>query len=305
MRVLILGAGGVGGYLGYRLARLGGAQVSLVARGTHLEAIREHGLRVIDDGEEATIRPEHAIADPSGLGAFDLILVTVKHTDLASSLELIRENITPNTLILPLLNGVEHRREILEVYPDADVMEGCIYILSNIVEPGTIRKKGAIFNLCWGREDFDPTDYPRITALFNRALPRHKPTADIAPEQWRKYLFISPMAALTSLYDKTMDRIVAEHSEELKGLMNEITALARAKGIPLNDETVEETFERMGKTLPGAKTSMQLDLERGKPAEIEALVGYVVKDGKRMGVDVSGMERVYRELKIRSTTIDK
>jgi 2-dehydropantoate 2-reductase len=175
-------------------------------------------------------------------------------------------------------------------------MEGCIYILSNILEPGVIRKKGTIFNLCWGREAFDPADYPQITALFDCALPRHKPTTDIALEQWRKYLFISPMAALTSLYDKTMDRIVAEHSKELKGLMDEIAALARSKGIPLDNETVQKTFERMRQTLPGAKTSMQLDLERGKPAEIEALVGYVVKEGKKLGVDVSGMERVYGEL---------
>jgi len=297
MRVLILGGGGVGGYLGYRLARFGKAEVSLVARGKHLAMIRERGLRVIDDGEEATIRPEHTVADPSELGAFDLILVTVKHTDLASSLELIRENIAPQTLILPLLNGVDHRREILELYPDADVMEGCIYILSNILEPGVIRKKGAIFNLCWGREGFDPTDYTEIITLFDRALPRHKPTADIALEQWRKYLFISPMAALTSLHGKTMDRIVAEHSEELRQLMDEIASLARAKGIPLSDETVDKTFERMRQTLPGAKTSMQLDLERSKHAEIEALVGYVVREGKKLDVDVSGMERVYGALK--------
>jgi len=296
MRVLILGAGGVGGYLGYRLARFGQAQVSLVARGAHLEAIRERGLGVIDDTEEATIRPEHAVSDLSGLGEFDLIIVAVKHTDLAGSLELIRDNIAPHTLILPLLNGVDHRREILERYPEADVTEGCIYILSNIVEPGVIRKKGAIFNLCWGREGFDPADYPQITALFDRALPRHKPTADIALEQWRKYLFISPMAALTSLYGKTMDRIVAEHPEELRRLMEEIAALARATGIPLDEKTVDKTFERMRQTLPGAKTSMQLDLERGKPAEIEALVGYVVKEGEKLGVDVSGMERVYGEL---------
>lgn len=297
MRVLILGAGGVGGYLGYRLARFGGAEVSLVARGGHLEAIRERGLRVMDDGEEALIHPAHTVADPSGLGSFDLILVTVKHTDLTGSLELIRDNISPETVILPLLNGVDHRREILEFYPDADVMEGCIYILSNILEPGVIRKKGSVFNLCWGREDFDPAEYPDLLSLFDRALPRHRPTADIAREQWKKYLFISPMATLTTLYALPMDGIVTSHSDELLRLMEEIAALARTKGIPLDESSVMQTFEQMKKTLPGAKTSMQLDREHGKAIELEALTGYVVHEGEKSGVDISGMRRAYRLLR--------
>jgi len=296
MKIMIVGAGGVGGYLGARFIRAEENQVSLVARGAHLEAIRQQGLRIVDRQDEYTVKPAHAVEDPSDLGSQDLILLTLKATDLEAGLEAIRSNVSEKTVILPLLNGVEYRPRILRHYPQADALEGCIYILSNIVEPGLIRKKGEIFRLCWGKEGFDPADYPEIVALFDRSLPRHKPTADIAVEQWRKFLFISPMAALTSLYRIPMDRVYTEHRAQLRRLLEEITTLARTKGIPLGEKEIEATLTQASKVLPGAKTSMQLDLERGKPAEIEALVGYVVKEGRRMGVDVSEMEQVYRLL---------
>ncbi len=297
MKIMIVGAGGVGGYLGGSFIRAGENEVSLIARGTHLEAIRTQGLRIIDQQEEYTVHPAHALEDPSGLGIQDLILLTLKATDLEAGLESIRSNVSEQTVILTLLNGVEYRPRILKHYPQADALEGCIYILSNIVEPGVIRKKGEIFRLCWGKEDFDPDDYSPVTRLFDRSLPRHKPTADIAFEQWQKFLFISPMAALTSLYKISMDQVYKEHRAQLRRLLEEITTLAQAKGIPLGDKEIEATLAQASKVLPGAKTSMQLDLERGKPAEIEALVGYVVKEGKRLGVDVSEMERVYQILK--------
>ncbi|WP_456456978.1 ketopantoate reductase family protein [Nitratifractor sp.] len=297
MKIMIVGAGGVGGYLGARFIRAGEEAVSLVARGAHLEAIRQEGLQIEDAEERYTVHPAHVLEDPAGLGIQDLILLTLKATDLETGLESLRSNVSERTVILPLLNGVEYRPRILQHYPRADALEGCIYILSNIIEPGVIRKKGEIFRLCWGKENFDPADYAAIARLFDRSLPRHKPTADIAFEQWRKFLFISPMAALTSLYKISMDQVYKEHRAQLRRLLEETTALARAKGIPLGDKEIEATLAQASKVLPGAKTSMQLDLEQGKPAEIEALVGYVVKEGKRLGMDVSEMERVYKHLK--------
>jgi len=297
MKILILGAGGVGGYVGALLGARGGAEVSLVARGAHLEAIRKNGLQIVEDDKRWTFHPAATVDDPAELGAFDLILVTVKHTSLSESLGLIASNIGPKTVILPLMNGVEHRREILARYPDADVLEGCIYILSHIERPGVIRKKGEVFRLCWGREGFDPSEYAVLCELFDRALPLHKPTAKIALEQWKKYLFIASMAALTSYYRIPMERVVAEHQEELEKLLEEIAAIARAKGVPLDEEIVRNTLRKMEKTVPGAKTSMQRDLEQGKAAEIEALPGYVVHEGKHLGVPTPVMERIYRSLK--------
>jgi 2-dehydropantoate 2-reductase len=297
MKILILGAGGVGGYVGALLGTRGGAEVSLVARGAHLEAIRKNGLQIVEDDERWTFHPAAAVDDPGELGLFDLILVTVKHTSLREGLELIASNFAPGTVILPLMNGVEHRQEILARYPEADVLEGCIYILSHIERPGVIRKKGDIFQLCWGREGFDPAEYPAIRELFDRALPRHKPTARIAEAQWKKFLFISSMAALTSYYGQSMDRIATEHAGELEELMRELLALAQAKGVELGAETLAQSLEQARRVLPGAKTSMQRDLERGKPAEIEALLGRVVREGEKLDLPTPLMSEIYRKLR--------
>ncbi len=297
MRVLILGAGGVGGYIGAQLIRHTDAEVSMVARGSHLQAIREQDLEIREDEENYTVRPAHAVADPSDLGTFDLILVTVKATDLDVSLERIRNNVKVRTVLLPLLNGVDHDRKLRSVFPDARILNGCIYILSNIVEPGVIRKRGSIFQICWGRRDFDPEDFRDLSELFNRAKLHHKATERIDHKVWKKFLFISPMAALTSLYRIPMDRVVLEHRQELEGMMGELLGLARKREIPLDRDDLERTLERMAKTLPGAKTSMQLDLEKGKPAEIENLVGHPVREGKRLGIPTPFYSKVYDALK--------
>ena len=271
--------------------------MSLVVRGAHLDAIRTRGLRIVEGEERYTVSPAHAVEDPSDLGVQDLILITLKDTDLDAGLERLRPNISERTVILPLLNGVEYRPRILKKYPEADVLEGCIYILSNILEPGVIRRKGTVFQLCWGREDFDPADYSSIVTLFDRAFPRHKPGTNIAYAQWRKFLFISPMAALTSLYRIPMDQVLTRHTDELHRLLREVVALAQAGGVALGEREIDAVLAQAAQVLPGAKTSMQLDLERGKPAEIEALTGYVVREGKRRGVEVREMERIYRLLR--------
>lgn len=296
MKTLILGAGGVGGYLGARLLRADASEVALVARGAHLAAIRERGLRIVEDEESYTVHPDYAVDDPSSLGIYDLIFVSVKSTSLGKSLPLISKNIGPNTVIIPLLNGVDHDRYIREYYPQADVFNGCIYILSNIVEAGVIRKKGKIFNLCWGRESFDPQAYRPIAELFDRAGLRHKATPAIEYEVWRKFLFISPMAALTTLYDIPMDRVLAEHEEEFVGMLEELVALAQARHIPIGAKELEQTLQRARKTLPGAKTSMQLDREQGKETEVETLVGHIVREGERLGIPTPIYRRIYEAL---------
>lgn len=297
MKTLILGAGGVGGYLGARLLCAEASEVTLVARGEHLAAIRERGLHIIEDDESYTVHPDYAVDDPSPLGIYDLIFVTVKSTSLEKSLPLISKNIGPDTVIIPLLNGVDHDRYIHKYYPEADVLDGCIYILSNIVEPGVIRKKGKIFNLCWGRKGFDPEVYRPIAELFDRAGLRHKATPAIEYEVWRKFLFISPMAALTTLYDIPMDRVIAEHKKEFVGMLGELVSLAQARGISLGAKETEQTLQRAHKTQPGAKTSMQLDREQGKETEVETLVGHVVREAERLGVPSPIYRRVYEALK--------
>ena len=297
-KILIAGSGGVGSYVGAQLIRHTDADVSLLARGSHLEAIREKGLTIEEENERYTVHPAQATDDPGELGTFDLIILSAKATSLDATLKQLEANITPNTVLLPLLNGVGHADTIHRYYPQSVILDGHIYIFSNIIIPGTVRKRGNLFRLVWGSEQtIDPTIIHAITDRFDTAGLRHHHSESISLDNWKKYLFISAFASLTAYHNKPMDAITAEHTEELETLMHEIVAVAQAKTIPLTEEHITAALTQATKVAPGARTSLQLDIEQGKPAEVEALCGYIVHEGERLGMEVPGMERIYKSLK--------
>jgi len=279
MRVLIAGSGGVGGYLGAKFAQ-SGASVTLLARGEHLKAIQESGLTIIDNNQKFTIDSIEAVDDSSNCGTFDLIIISVKSTSFRDILEKLSPNIDSHTAILPILNGVDFDLEIAKRYPNSRVLNGCIYIISNIKSPGVVRKRGEVFKLCWGSDNFDIDEFQDIKSLFDKSLPRHEYGSDIRLKQWRKFLFISPMAGLSSLYDIPMDRVYSEHRDELEEFMREIVSLANSRGINLTNRDIESQLKQASKVIKGAKTSMQLDIERGKESEIDSLIGFVAKSGE-------------------------
>ena len=294
MRVMILGTGGVGGYIGAKLIKDTPLEVTLVARGEHLEAILDRGLEVIDDNVSYKLKPKYATNNPSNLGIFDLIIVSVKSTNFIESMELIRENVDSNTTILPILNGVDWDKRIREYYPNAKVLNGCIYIISNILKSGVIKKRGKIFQLCLGGKDFDRAK--EVAKIFKEANLRYKLSDNIDYEVWKKFLFISPMAGLTTLYNLSMDEVASKYSNELIALMGELKLIANKKGVNLDDELIFKTLEQMKKTPKGSKTSMQLDIEQGKSSEIETLIAYPLNEAKRLGVEVPNYNRVYDKL---------
>ncbi len=292
MRILIAGAGGVGGYIGSQLILHTDAEVVFLARKEHLKAIQKEGLKVIDNKEEFIVKPSKAVENAQSEGIFDLIIIGVKSYDLENVLKGLSSNIGKETVILPLLNGIEYDKTVKKLYPQANILKGCVYIISNIKSPGVIVKKGKVFKLCWGGSK----EFKNIANLFNRAKLRHKQTEDIDYEIWKKFLFISAMAALTSYYKKSMDVIVKEHSNELKELFNEITALAQKLSIPLTQDDVNSALAQASKVTEGAKTSMQLDLEKGKKSEIDSLLGSVINLSKKHGIKTPLMEKIYNEL---------
>ncbi len=292
MRVLIAGVGGVGGYIGAQIILHTDTEVVFLARGEHLRTIQEEGLKVIDNGEEFVVKPAKAVENAKDEGVFDLIIIGVKSYDLENVLKSLSANIGKDTAILPLLNGIEHDKTVKKLYPHSKVLKGCVYIISHIQNPGVIVKKGKVFKLCWGGTG----EFGEIAKLFESAKLRHKQTENIDYEIWKKFLFISAMAALTSYYKKSMDSVAKEHSAELKELFNEITALAQKLSVPLTQEDINSALAQASKVVEGAKTSMQLDLEKGKKSEIDSLLGSVVNLSKKHGLKAPLMEKIYNEL---------
>ena len=300
MTIAILGLGGVGGYLGGKLVlSKKDEKIVFISRGEQLKKIRQDGLKLIDEDKEYIIKPDIITDDPKGLGEFDLVLVCVKSYDLKDALILIKENISTNTVLLPLLNGVEHDKEIKAFFPSAKVLNGCIYILSNIKDIGVVKKYGGIFNLIYGSSEYDLEQFKWIKELFDRAGLRNKLTPDIELETWKKYLLIAAYASMTSYYQKPLGYIAQEKIDELEIVLFEIKSVANKKGIDIDNKMIKKILERIP-TLPyESKTSMQLDYEKGKKTEVEALCGYIVKEAEKLGVDTPLMKMYYKSLKNR------
>ncbi len=299
MKIAILGTGGVGGYIGGKLVLVNDCKqnhITFISRGRQLKKIKESGLKIIDEDKEYIVKPDTICDNPKNTEKFDFIIVSVKSYDLRSALDIIKENVSDNTILLPLLNGVDHDKEIKKIFPSAKVLNGCIYILSNIKKPGVIKKYGGVFRLIFGSSDLNIENFQNIKKLFDEAGLANKLTINIELETWKKYLLISAYASMTSYYQKPLGYIANEKLDELEEVLKEIKNIAHLKNINIEDETINKILQSI-KTLPyESKTSMQLDYEKGKKTEVEALCGYIVKEANKFNVKVPNMHRYYNVL---------
>ncbi len=299
MKIGIVGIGGVGGYIGAKLCSLIGTQkkkyeVIFIARGTHAEAVKANGLRVIEDEGEFTATPTQVCTAEEARGTFDLLLVSVKSYNIEEALLGLKKNIRPDTVIIPFANGVNNA-ETINTLVDAKVINGAVYILSHIQEPGVIRKQGKVFAAIFGhRQWFGESLY--IEYLFKDAGLRTKIPEDIEAAIWNKYLFICAFATLTAYYDSNIKAVYDTHYSTAKTVLEEIAALAAAKEINLDGE-VEKALNTASCLPKAASTSMHLDFQNGRKTELETLTGYVVKEAARLGVQTPKIDEIYRTLK--------
>ena len=299
MRIAIVGIGGVGGYIGAKLCSLIGTQkkkyeIVFIARGEHAEAVKKSGLKVIEDNNKFTATPSEVCTAEEAKGTFDLILVCLKSYAIEEALIPIRKNIRIDTVLIPFANGVNNDETIANTI-DTKVINGCAYILSHIQEPGVIRKQGNVFAAVFGdRELFGESLY--IEYIFKDAGLRTKVIEDIETAVWKKYLFISAFASLTSYYDMSIKKVYEEHPDDAAEVLKEIASVAKDKGIWLDDE-VEKALKTASSLPKEASTSMHIDFKNHHKTELEALTGYVVREAEKSGIDAPVMRKIYDILK--------
>jgi len=304
MRIAVVGIGGVGGYYGGKLALAyagkGEHDVIFIARGEHLQAIREKGLCLMTpEGERLTVVPTLATDRPDEIGTLDFVLFCTKSYGLEEAARMIAGNVHDGTVVLPLLNGVNITERLRKVFPGCTVLNGCVYIGSSIEGPGVVHHKGGTGQLFFGpdrNEDVEKFRY--LEGLLRGAGIKADLVEDVAVQLWTKYIFVSPFAGITSLRGKTFGAVLEndEDRKMLQGLMAEIEAVAKAKGVRLPADIVEESL-RKGASFPYAtKTSMQLDYEKGRPTEIDIFMEYVMSAGRELGIATPINEKVYRGL---------
>ena len=285
MRVAVMGAGSIGGYFGGMLARTGN-DVTLIARGGHLQSILSDGLKVIRDEEEFVVRCQ-ATDDPAQAGTPDLALLTVKTYHNSQAIPSMKPMIGPDTTVLCLQNGIDSYRSAADHLGKERVMPGAAYIEAGHPSPGVVTQTGAVVRIVFGEPDGGSSDRgERIRdALEDAGLPAELST-DIQKTLWSKFLFIATMAGVTSLSRRTMAELmpVPEWRGVIEACMKEIEAVGRAAGVGLEPDIVGSTLDYILGSLEQMHASMHADVMAGRPLELDALNGAVVRAGRSVNV---------------------
>lgn len=286
MRIAVFGAGGAGGYFGARLARAG-EEVVWIARDQHLEALRTRGLRVESIDGDFTLGPVEASDDPGQFRPVDAVLLGVKAWQVTDAARAMRPLIAEGTCVVPLQNGVEASDELRAVLGDRPVLGGVAKVFSFLVGPGHLRRPGGPATVVLGELDNRPSDRVRRLAecLRGAGLGAEIP-ADIKVALWEKFLFVASGGGLGAVTRAPIGivRSVPETRALLEAAMEEIRAVARARGVGLPDDVVPRTMAFVD-TLPAAGTaSLQRDLAAGRPSELEWWSGAVARLGAEAGV---------------------
>ena len=287
MRIAVMGSGGLGGYFGALLAR-GGSEVSFIARGAHLEAMKEGGLRVEGGPDPFYLEHVRVTDDPSDIGPVDLVMVCVKLWDIETALDQLRPLVGPETTMVSFQNGVLKDASLRAAYGDAVLIGGVAYVATTMSQPGTITRIGPLERLIFG--EFDGRRSSRTEAFYSACVAggiNAELSMDIRRETWEKFVFLTGLSATTSTMRVPIGPIRENPQSRalLLDLMREVVAVGRAHGVALREDYAEQRLDFIDGVSPDMTSSMHHDLERGHRLEVPWLSGGVVKLGREVGVE--------------------
>lgn len=286
MRITIMGTGGVGGYFGARLAKAGCA-VSFVARGAHLAALRQHGLRVESPLGDLHLPTVDATDDPASIGTTDLVLFGVKLWDTAAAARAIQPLIGDQTAVVSFQNGVVKDDILRQVLGERSVLGGVCYIAATIAEPGVIRHSGKMQKLVFGEYDGSMTDrVKRFADACAAAGIEHELSGSIRQTVWEKFVFLVGLSGTTATTRTPIGTIRSNERARafLREAMGEVVQVARAEGVDLPADFADNRLAFCDQLPATMTSSMHNDLERGGRIEVPWLSGDVVARGQRLGV---------------------
>jgi 2-dehydropantoate 2-reductase len=288
VRIAILGSGGVGGYFGARLAAAGG-DVIFIARGAHLQALRTSGLTIESPLGDLQLPPQgdaNATDDPGSVGAVDVVFFTVKLYDSVAACAMLTPLLGPDTVVIPFQNGVESVEMLVQAVGRSHVAGGTAHVVATVAEPGRIRHT-ALDLLIFG--ELDGTRTPRLERLYDlgRTAGFHPMLSEqIENEIWLKFVRLTAFSGMTTVARSPLGvvRDDADLFMMLQAAVMEGMALAHATGIQFPPSALRDMIGQMQGMPPQTKSSMLLDLERGRPLELPWLSGAVVRLGDERGV---------------------
>ena len=281
-----MGSGGVGGYFGARLAK-GGADVTFVARGAHLAAMRQHGLAIKGGPDEIRLATVKAVEDPADIGIVDLVMFAVKLWDTESAIAQIRPIVGSDTVVISFQNGVLKDAYLTKAFGPDRIMGGVCYVATSIARPGVIGRTGTLERMVFG--EFDGRSSPRAKRFLDACLAggiKAELTANIRREIWEKFVFLVALSGATTTMRTTIGPIRANPQTRafLLDVMREVVAVGRAHGIDLPEDYPERRLALADNLAPDMTSSMHHDLDRGNRLEVRWLSGGVAELGRAVGV---------------------
>jgi len=298
MRIGILGAGGVGGYFGGRLAKAGHA-VTFVARGTHGAALQADGLTVESPLGDFSVKPVTVVERPEALGPQDVVLNCVKLWDLEASGRALATSGIGRALVIPIQNGVEAASILTGALPDRQVAQGIAYIPAEILRPGVIRHNGRFAKLAFGaRHASQRAVIGQLVQALHAAGVEAAESGNIELDLWRKFLMLSTLASVTALKRQPIGAIRAttEGSALIDALIAEAAAVGRASGVALPEGIEAETRRTLDALPDHMRASMAQDLEKGGRLELPWLAGAVQRLAAEHNVCVARTKEVVEAL---------
>lgn len=300
MRMVIMGSGGVGGYVGARL-QAAGEDVAFIARGAHLQALQTDGLRLEHPQHPLHLPQVEASAKADDLGRrgpADLVVFAVKLGDTAAAAGALGPVIGPQTRILTLQNGIDSVDLIQAHVGTTAVHGGVIYVSAVIDRPGVIRSPGGLHVIVADAGGGDPIMAAFFAACDRATALQAKPADDIRGVLWEKFIALSALSATTSLLRAPMGAILGHPETRAlqRQLVEEAVAVALAAGVPQRADLVEEVMTKLGAMPASFRSSMSEDLARGKPLELQWLSGRVHALGQQLGVPTPAHSTAWRAL---------
>lgn len=299
MKFAILGAGAVGGYFGARLAEAG-EDVTFMARGAHLEAIRSTGLRIESENGDAHIHPAQVSDDPAEVGPVDYVLFAVKLFQTEETAGFAKPLVGPNTTLVALQNGVECANVLSAVHGKEKVLNGTSYIAAVIAEPGLIRQTGTFASFAFGEQDGTMSDRgQRLKEAADKAGLNPTYSSNVESLVWMKFLLIATMSSITTSTRKPIGELRDDPDIRpvIVASLEESIAVGRAMGVDLPEDAMEQQLKRIADFPAAMVASMYHDLHANKPTELEWMSGAVRRFGKQCGIPTPTHDAFYAILK--------
>ena len=299
MRIAVVGAGGVGGGFGAALAKAG-ADVTFIARGAHLAAMKSQGLKIQGGRGETHLVPTQATDNPADVGVVDIVLFCVKLWDVESAGQHIKPLVGPNTAVIPLQNGIDAAERLTPILGSNAVMGGVAQISASITAPGVIQQVGTFMRMIFGELDGKRSKRGEdLLALCLKAGFDATLSEQILTDLWMKFILLATNASITAATRQPIGKL--RDDPDIRPMFmaayQETIDVGRAKGITLPANALDKVVEFNAHAPPTMKASMALDLDRGNRLELPWLGGKVVQLGRELGVPTPTHTTLYAMLK--------